>query len=139
MQRENMQGSEAVRQCDCHSSKPKQDEQGFLGLINLKKRTLDGINSQSYNSLDATQNIRLKPKLCLDRTQAMTRYFKKNENRRLHRNFATFLTTLDHEEDELTPNDALKDHMDFQQVLDPNMTEATDVYMSSKECKKQLG
>jgi hypothetical protein len=89
--------------------------------------------------LDATQNIRLKPKLCLDRTQAMTRYFKKNENRRLHRNFATFLTTLDHEEDETSPNNALKDHMDFQQVLDPNMTEAADVFLSSKECKKLLG
>jgi hypothetical protein len=69
----------------------------------------------------------------------MTRYFKKNENRRMHRNFATFLTTLDHEEDETSPNSALKDHVDFQQVLDPNMTQTADVFMSSKECKKQLG
>lgn len=39
----------------------------------------------------------------------------------------------------MTPNDALKDHMDFQQVLDPNKTEAADIFMTSKECEKQLG
>ena len=56
----------------------------FKGIINLNKRVLNGINSKNYNSIEALQDVRMKPLTSIAKTQRVTEYFRQKDDVRLN-------------------------------------------------------
>lgn len=73
-----------LRQCDCHHGLLKPEEEMFKGIINLNKRVLNGINSKNYNSIEALQDVRMKPLTSIAKTQRVTEYFRQKDDVRLN-------------------------------------------------------
>lgn len=86
----------------------------------MRKRQLKGINSQNYNSIDAVQNLRLKPQYSLDRAQTLFSYYKRQSNVDNHNRRIDFLQDIENEQQY---SRTIGDHMSFQKIIDPNYTD----------------
>lgn len=70
----------ALRQCECHIEPRKRPfVRNTDGIIYRENRHRCGINSRPYDSICQQMDLRLKPRLSVQKTQKMVKYFKKKE------------------------------------------------------------